>query len=1358
MPYRTSRPCHVLVALALTSLPWATASADAPPAPWEGEPFTAAPGEMLRAADAVPFAGEHDAAVLLSDHHYSFDTEGRLTYRLHYVYRLLAHEAHESWKEIEMAWAPWHQERPTIRARVITPDGEEHPLDPATLHEGAVPSDAPAHYQDRSRLTAPLPAVGKGAIVEEEIVLRDREPVFGGGTVARKFLVQRMPVRHVRLVVETPAETPLRWVVRELPGVTPREALASGRRRLEIEARDLPAVEKAEDGVPPDAFERGFVVFSTGRAWSEVASLYSQVVDEALAGADLAAMVAEAGETASRRELIDRLLALVRREIRYTSLALGSASVIPRPPAETLRRKYGDCKDQAVLLTGLLRAAGIPASVALVNVYFGHGAEPDLPGFGTFDHAIVVVPGDQPLWVDPTDPYARAGELPEADQGRLALIADPASTGLVRTPEAAAADNRQSDEYEVLLADYGEGSLRLEQRRTGALESAMRGFLSRAEAATHREFFQSILRAIVAVEDLDSFESSPPPDLTQPLSVRLTSSKIGGAVTDDTSAVVAVPWGAVLHNLPRVLIAPEAEPRRSDYVFEMPFQHRATYRVVPPRGFTPRPLPASRTRSLGTATLSEEYAAEPDGTVRATLLFDSGKHRLTAAEFDALRAAVVELDNSEPLALWFDQVGEAHLAAGRVREALAEFRRLVAAAPDRALPRMRLARALLAGGMGLAAREEAESAAALEPDSSRAQAVLGWVRQHDPLGRRFGPGSDREAALAALRKASRLDPKDAVARLDLAILLEHDAQGRRYAHPADLDAAIAEYRAVREEIEEHAFDDNLLIAMMRAGRFAEILEILPQMDGAGNPALFRLVAVAGANGAAAATVEADRVFADAATREQALIEAAATLVQCRRYAEAAGLFAHAAKGSSDAASLLAAAGVLRGVRRYEEIELPADRPTSVVRRLRIAGAAGVVPEAEYRELFSAELVRRDQVPPRRAPVLPSEVAQLFGDLELPAAALADLALAGPPEAVEGDDATGYRIRLPGAAPALVAFVVRESGGYRIVGTNHDSMPGLGLEALRRLAAGDVAGGRRWLDRARAELTRSNGDEPLPIPPFSGIWTRGGEAGDERVRCAAAALAAPFDAEALGPVLEACREAAAEQAERDAYDLALAMANVFQERFAAAIAPVRRLRAAHPQSALAYGLESGALEMLKRWDELRGAAEAWLRRFPDDLTAERGLHSSAMYTGDLAGSRSRIERLIAGGRAEATEYNNLAWVALFEGRVGPAEIEQAQRSASLTGFADRAVLHTLATVYAEAGQTAEAYQVLLQSLAGSDGEPTSHDWYVIGRLAEHYGLPEVAREYYARVEPEEGNAVATHLLAQRRVKALSRAAP
>ncbi len=189
----------------------------------------------------------------------------------------------------------------------------------------------------------------------------------------------------------------------------------------------------------------------------------------------------------------------------------------------------------------------------------------------------------------------------------------------------------------------------------------------------------------------------------------------------------------------------------------MPFTTEWHYRIVPPEGYRPRSLPEDAELELGPAMLTRVVRAV-DGAVEIDLRFDTGRRRMTPEEFTAMRQGVLALVEEDALLVELEHVGEAHLAAGEIREALTEFDRLIAAAPERALPHARRARALLEAGLGAAARREARRAIELEPQLDLAHQTLGVVLEHDLLGRQLRGEFDREEALAAFRKARELDP------------------------------------------------------------------------------------------------------------------------------------------------------------------------------------------------------------------------------------------------------------------------------------------------------------------------------------------------------------------------------------------------------------------------------------------------------------------------------------------------------------------------------------------------------------------------------------------------------------------------
>jgi transglutaminase-like putative cysteine protease len=121
------------------------------------------------------------------------------------------------------------------------------------------------------------------------------------------------------------------------------------------------------------------------------------------------------------------VLRFVQEEVRYTGVELGEHAFRPTSPDEVLRRRYGDCKDKALLTVSLLRALGIDAAPALVGTRLRGHAREKLPSPAAFDHAIVRVRlRGVSYWLDPTQ-AAEGGDLARYKQGMYgaALVIAP---------------------------------------------------------------------------------------------------------------------------------------------------------------------------------------------------------------------------------------------------------------------------------------------------------------------------------------------------------------------------------------------------------------------------------------------------------------------------------------------------------------------------------------------------------------------------------------------------------------------------------------------------------------------------------------------------------------------------------------------------------------------------------------------------------------------------------------------------------------------------------------------------------------------------------------------------------------------
>jgi len=231
---------------------------------------------------------------------------------------------------------------------------------------------------------------------------------------------------------------------------------------------------------------------------------------------------AQSGGRGSRNGLIAQLVARLHREVRYTGVEFGEASLVPRRPAEVLARRYGDCKDKAALLVALLRAAGVPAHVALLNVS-DIDLDAKLPSMGDFDHAIVYVPpaGSAPaLWIDATNPSTTVGELPGSDVDRRALVASARSEGLIKTPAGASGQSVIRETCRVLLGESGYPRIIERTEAKGAAARVFRHGWSISPRKALEEQFTTYVKETYQAKSLARFDVGTPADLTKASGVR----------------------------------------------------------------------------------------------------------------------------------------------------------------------------------------------------------------------------------------------------------------------------------------------------------------------------------------------------------------------------------------------------------------------------------------------------------------------------------------------------------------------------------------------------------------------------------------------------------------------------------------------------------------------------------------------------------------------------------------------------------------------------------------------------------------------------------------------------------------------
>ena len=1365
----------------------ATTSSSAQQAVWplDGPSFNASVSDIRAAAAAIVPEKFAAATVLFERDSYTFDDAGRLTYNHTMIYRIEAESALQGWSEIDVRYDPWHEGTPSIHARVIGPDGQASELDQKTVTDGPASEQDQATFTDARIHKAPLPNIRVGSIVEEQTSNADTQPFFAAGSVYRNVLSRPVPVVRAQLLVTVPKAANLQYRVHNLPAVKIDNSETGSLRTLKFDQPYQTGRVGSDINLPTHEIDIPMVDFSTGASWAAIASGYRQLAEPQIDPAKVKGMV-PASKGATRLARIGQIVAWLHKEIRYTGVEFGQASLQPRTATEVLERHFGDCKDKAAFLVALLRADGIPAQMALLNAGTGIDVSPDLPGMSQFNHAIVYVPatakGNDDLWIDATDDFASVGTLPLMDQGRLALIIADGATGLTQIPINKPEENLLTEMREVTMADSGPARISETSLTKGPVDADYRRDFGSGDSRQLRTNLEAYAKNYYLAQALASVDHGDAKDFQKPFALKLVMDKSRRAVTSNDDADVAIPYGSLFERLPAWFrtdpetkgteLTPQqqedrkrAEAVRASTYDMFPIVTEWHYTITPAEGYQPRTLPDNKEQQMGPAKLTIRFSAAASGSVTAVFRFESPKSQFTQAEALALRDAILAIYKQDAVVLVFDQVGAKLMAAGKMREALAADRALIAAHPQQAVEHAHFAYALLKAGLGEMARAEAKQATTLDPSSAMAFKTLGWMCEFNKIGVHWGYGSDRDCAEQALGRGAELDPDDLGNRVDLAIAHEYDTSSERYTPGAHLDQAIKIYKEVADKDKSMGdqYENYLLFDLLFANRYSDLLDETAKVSSSPVRNGLAIAAVVaqqrGDAGIAAGLARAERLSGSAQDRSAALLAAGDHLEYMRMYPEAAAILTAATEGQTNSAQLTQRIRSIRQKTPWNGEYLPASDPRSVVQRLRIEWQKGTFSPQIAESVLSPHSYFNDAERQERIKglVRPGYLHVMAGDAGVPGPVVLDDIVGNVKITAEGDDQKGHIVTWQKTGNSAYQYFVTSDDGRFMVASDGYRYPDPGNQALYLLDAGRNDEARALLDWLRGRIHKGSGDDPLAGPLFPFFWTAGQKADPASMRLAAISLLA-FSS-GIRPHIDEIHTAwknSTSEEERARLGLVAANGYSFMGEGAGLTEVATDLLKIYPDSERALSLAAHGHALLKDWAGMRKILDDAIARHPDSDSLLRIKSFALQDQEDFAGTRATIQKIVEMGKATSDDYNNYAWSALFDGKVDADAVRFAEQSVQMHNNSNYSDMHTLACVYAFQGRTTEAQDMILKAMGEEDEpEPSSTSWLAWGLIYEKYGVLDAAADAYRRVEkPAVPSTTSSWQLAQLRLKAMA----
>jgi hypothetical protein len=281
-----------------------------------------------------------------------------------------------------------------------------------------------------------LSDVRVGDIIDYSYTVERRDAEWGDRHYGRYVAQWDDPVDFERMRISSPAAGSVA-ITGPATGKQ-RKGSDGGWNWWEWSQADVPGV-KTEKNTPSWVEQHLAIQYSQFKDWSDVAAAAAPLY--VFPERDLAAAAAQAKlltrNLATPEEWIVAIVQFVQQEVRYTGIEEGEAAFRPTSPEIVLRRRYGDCKDKALLTVTMLRSVGIDAAPAIVSTVWTKEIAHRMASPAATNHVVVRVrQSGKTYWFDATS-TGQAGRLEYFSQAHFgwALVALVEARGLEAMPE-----------------------------------------------------------------------------------------------------------------------------------------------------------------------------------------------------------------------------------------------------------------------------------------------------------------------------------------------------------------------------------------------------------------------------------------------------------------------------------------------------------------------------------------------------------------------------------------------------------------------------------------------------------------------------------------------------------------------------------------------------------------------------------------------------------------------------------------------------------------------------------------------------------------------------------------------------------
>ena len=387
------------------------------------------------------------ALILYCDEKIEIASSNTQVSSLHYIIKILNERGKEDFSETHIDYDSTYEKVELEYARTIKPDGTVQEVGSRHIRDVSKYLNFPLYSNARVYIIS-FPEITEGSSIEYKLKIHRNQLINKKDFVIAYPVQASEPIIAANFIIDLPPEKNLHIKILNEEynnfgaELKPQEQRTDGRLIYSWQFKGIPQI-IPEPNMPANVEINPTLFISTFDSWQEIYNWWWQLaLDKIKADSAIKEKVQElTGNQASDEAKIRAIYNFCAKNIRYVAVEYGQAGHEPHFAYDIFKNKYGDCKDQAILLVTMLKEAGFLASPVLIPTKEDYNLNEDFPSV-IFNHCIAAVSlKDKVVFLDPTAETCSFGDLPADDQARKVLIFKEDGYKIQDTPSYAAEHN-----------------------------------------------------------------------------------------------------------------------------------------------------------------------------------------------------------------------------------------------------------------------------------------------------------------------------------------------------------------------------------------------------------------------------------------------------------------------------------------------------------------------------------------------------------------------------------------------------------------------------------------------------------------------------------------------------------------------------------------------------------------------------------------------------------------------------------------------------------------------------------------------------------------------------------------------------